>query len=62
MAEAVAALSLASNILQVIDGHHSLEGLDEVASLHTINANLSDTLRGIRAPSGGSELISRREQ
>ena len=73
MAEAIAALSLASNILQVIDfgskfastawkiykaAHHSLESLDEVKSLRVINDNLSDVLRDIRTQSGGADPAS----
>src|ERR1700744_1315293 len=63
MAEAIAALSLASNILQVIDfgasfastswkiyqgARHSRQGLDEIESLRNINENLRDVLRDIR--------------
>ena len=67
MAEGIAALGLASSIFQVIDfgskfataawkiykaAHHSLESPDEVAHLRTININLGDVLRDIRAQSG----------
>ena len=73
MAEAIAALCLASNILQVIDfgskfvstawkiykaAHHSLEGVDEVASLRAINVNLGDALRDIRIQSSGVDPAS----
>lgn len=77
MAEAIAALGLASNILQVIDfgskfvstawkiykaAYHSLEGLDEVASLRAINVNLSDALRDIRTQSSGVDSASESNQ
>jgi hypothetical protein len=77
MAEAIAALSLASSILQVIDfgskfastawkiykaGHHSLEGLDEVSSLRVINVNLGDVLRDIRTQPGGADPASESNQ
>jgi len=77
MADAIVALSLASSILQVIDSgskfvstawkiykaaHHSLEGLDEVASLRIINVNLSDALRDIRTQSGGVDSCSASDQ
>ena len=77
MAEAIAALSLASNILQAIDfgskfastacniykaAHHGLGGVDEVASLRVINANLGDVLRDIRTQSGGADLASESNQ
>jgi hypothetical protein len=77
MAEAIAALSLASNILQVIDfgskfvstawkiykaAHHSLEGLDEVSSLRVINVNLGDVLRDIRTQFGGADPASESNQ
>lgn len=77
MAEAIAVLSLASNILQVIDfgskfastawkiyraAHHSLEGLDDVASLRVISVNLGDVLRDIRAQSGNADPVSESNQ
>jgi hypothetical protein len=77
MAEAIAALSLASNILQVIDfgskfasiawniykaGHHSLEGLDEIKSLRVLNINLSDVLRDIHMQSSGASPSDKSNQ
>jgi hypothetical protein len=73
MAEAIAALSLASSILQVIDfgskfastawnlykaAHHSIEGLDEIASLRAIHINLSDVLQDIRMQSSNADPAS----
>ena len=77
MAEAIAALSLASNILQVIDSgskfastayniykaaHHGLKDVDEVASLRVINVNLADALHDIRTQSGGADPASESNQ
>jgi hypothetical protein len=77
MAEAIAALCLASSILQVIDfgskfvstawkiykaANHSHDGLDEVASLRVINVNLGDALRDIRTQSGGVDPTSESNQ
>ncbi|KIW32474.1 uncharacterized protein PV07_04019 [Cladophialophora immunda] len=71
MAEAIAALSLASNILQVIDfgskfvstawkiynaTHRNLESLDEIASLNLLNHSLSAVLQDIRTQSCGTDL------
>lgn len=68
MAEAIAALGLASNILQVIDfgasfastawkiyqgSRHNRQELDEVSALRNINSNLRDALQDIRAQSAG---------
>jgi hypothetical protein len=73
MAEAIAALSLASNILQVIDfgtsfastawkiyqgSRHSRQDLDEVAYLRNINTSLRDTLRDISTQSDGLNATS----
>lgn len=73
MAEAIAALSLASNIFQVIEfgtkftstawkihntTHRGLESLDETASLNAINKNLNDVLRDIRTQSGVTDLAN----
>lgn len=73
MAEAIAALSLASNILQVIDfgskfastawkiyqvARQSVDGVDEVASLRAINVSLSDVLREIHSQCGGANLAN----
>jgi hypothetical protein len=73
MAEVIAALSLASNILQVIEfgtsfastawkiyegSRHGRQGLDEVASLRKINDNLCDALKDIRTQSAGVSVTS----
>jgi hypothetical protein len=73
MAEAIAALSLASNILQVIDfgtsfastawkiyqgSRHGRRDLDDVASLRSINSNLRDALRDIRTQSASVSATS----
>ncbi|OAP62733.1 hypothetical protein AYL99_01960 [Fonsecaea erecta] len=73
MAEAIAALSLASTILQVIDfgskfvstawkiydvGHRHLKGPDEVASLDVLSNNLSDVLRDILTQSRATGLAN----
>lgn len=73
MAEAIAALSLASNILQVIDfgsnfvstawkiydaSQRSSERLDGIASLSVINTNLNDVLRDLRTQSSATDLAN----
>jgi len=73
MAEAIAALSLASNILQVLEfgakfastawkihniDHRVPEVLGELTALNTISNNLSDVLQDIRTAPGFTDLAS----
>jgi hypothetical protein len=68
MADAVAALGLASNVLQVIDfgskflsiawkiyrsGKSAVDSVDELADLQKINSNLYGVLDKLQAPSSG---------
>jgi hypothetical protein len=77
MAEAIATLSLASNILQVIDfgskfastawkiykaARHGHGDLNEVASLRVINVNLGNVLRDIRTQSYDADPASESNQ
>jgi hypothetical protein len=73
MADAIAALSLASNVLQVIDfgskfvsiawkiyrsGKSAVDSVDELADLQKINSNLYGLLDKLQAPSSGLDDVS----